>query len=180
MDFRRCLLPEPGKAMERVFPLMASPVAQALQRISAGLSSVVVMVVAHWFGFSGPDRGQPRQPSDLAARTSHHFTGARSIALNKILKCGRPQGGRCFLYVLGQRRLIMMTRFAIAALLIVGLTSASFAAGETAGVSMPVNGPHGSSGPAIGTVTAPSIGSYNWPSVGVTNAVPTWSNTNPK
>jgi hypothetical protein len=36
---------------------------------------------------------------------------------------------------------------------------------------------YGSSGPAIGTVTAPSIGSYNWPSVGVTNSVPTWSNT---
>ena len=39
---------------------------------------------------------------------------------------------------------------------------------------------YGSSGQAIGTVTAPSIGSYNWPSVGVTNAVPTWSNTNPR
>ena len=74
----------------------------------------------------------------------------------------------------------MMTRFAIAALLTVGLTSAAFAAGETAGVSVPVDGPHGSSRVAIGTVSAPSIGSYNWPSVGVTNAVPTWSNTNPK
>jgi hypothetical protein len=73
-----------------------------------------------------------------------------------------------------------MTRFAIAALLTVSLTSASFAAGETAGVSVPINGPHGSSGLAVGTVTAPSIGSYSWPSVGVTNAVPTWSNTNPK
>ena len=50
----------------------------------------------------------------------------------------------------------------------------------TAGVSVPVNGPHGSSGPAIGTVTAPSVGSYYWPSVGVTNAVPTWKNTNPR
>jgi hypothetical protein len=50
----------------------------------------------------------------------------------------------------------------------------------TAGVTMPVDGPHGSSGQSVGTVTAPSIGSYNWPSVGVTNAVPTWSNTNPK
>ena len=74
----------------------------------------------------------------------------------------------------------MMTRFAIAALLTVGLTSASFAAGETAGVSVPVNGGYGSSGLAVGTVTAPSTGSYNWPSVGVTNAVPTWTNTNPK
>ena len=57
---------------------------------------------------------------------------------------------------------------------------ATTAGPTTAGVTMPVNGPHGSSGPSIGTVTAPSIGSYNWPSVGVTNAVPTWSNTNPK
>lgn len=36
---------------------------------------------------------------------------------------------------------------------------------------------YGSSGQSVGTVTAPSIGSYNWPSVGVTNSVPTWSNT---
>jgi hypothetical protein len=38
---------------------------------------------------------------------------------------------------------------------------------------------YGSSGQTVGTVTAPSIGTYNWPSVGVTNSVPTWSNTNP-
>lgn len=38
---------------------------------------------------------------------------------------------------------------------------------------------YGSSGSSVGTVTAPSVGSYYWPSVGVTNAVPTWSNTNP-
>jgi hypothetical protein len=50
----------------------------------------------------------------------------------------------------------------------------------TAGVSVPRPGTYGSSGPAIGTVTAPSVGAYNWPSVGVTNAVPTWSNTNPR
>jgi hypothetical protein len=75
---------------------------------------------------------------------------------------------------------MMTTKLAIAALLTVGLTSASFAAGETAGVSMPIDGPHGSSGPSIGTVTAPSVGSYNWPSVGVTNSVPTWSNTHPR
>ena len=31
-----------------------------------------------------------------------------------------------------------------------------------------------------GTTTAPSVGSYTWPSVGTTNAVPTWSNTNPR
>ncbi len=39
---------------------------------------------------------------------------------------------------------------------------------------------YGTSGQSVGTVTAPSIGTYSWPSVGVTNAVPTWSNTNPK
>jgi len=39
---------------------------------------------------------------------------------------------------------------------------------------------YGSSGQTVGTVTAPSIGTYNWPSVGVTNSVPTWSNTNPR
>jgi hypothetical protein len=38
---------------------------------------------------------------------------------------------------------------------------------------------YGTSGQTVGTVTAPSIGTYTWPSVGVTNAVPTWSNTNP-
>jgi hypothetical protein len=38
---------------------------------------------------------------------------------------------------------------------------------------------YGASGNPVGTVTAPSVGSYNWPSVGVTNAVPTWRNTNP-
>ncbi|SFN78139.1 hypothetical protein SAMN05216330_101539 [Bradyrhizobium sp. Ghvi] len=91
-------------------------------------------------------------------------------------------------------------RFAIAALVTVGLLAAPFAAearkarasrhystnvmapayngaGVTATQSRPS---YGSSGPAIGTVTAPSIGTYNWPSVGVTNAVPTWSNTNPR
>jgi hypothetical protein len=36
---------------------------------------------------------------------------------------------------------------------------------------------YGMSGSSVGTVTAPSVGSYYWPSVGVTNAVPTWSNT---
>lgn len=39
---------------------------------------------------------------------------------------------------------------------------------------------YGTSGRPIGTVTAPSVGSYYWPSVGVTNAVPTWSNTGPR
>jgi hypothetical protein len=41
------------------------------------------------------------------------------------------------------------------------------------------SGAYGASGTSVGTVTAPSVGSYNWPSVGVTNAVPTWSNTGP-
>ena len=50
------------------------------------------------------------------------------------------------------------------------------AAGSTVAQPRPS---YGSSGQTVGTVTAPSIGTYNWPSVGVTNAVPTWSNTNP-
>jgi hypothetical protein len=96
----------------------------------------------------------------------------------------------------------MTIRLAIAALVAAGLAGAPLAAQAkkhghvrhhsygsvvqtsgyptTAGVTMPVNGPHGSSGQSIGTVTAPSIGSYSWPSVGVTNSVPTWSNTNPR
>lgn len=95
---------------------------------------------------------------------------------------------------------MMTIRVAIAAFVVAGLAGAPLAAQAkkhrsvrhyssvvqtsgyptTAGVTMPRNGPHGSSGPAIGTVTAPSVGSYNWPSVGVTNAVPTWRNTNPR
>jgi hypothetical protein len=39
---------------------------------------------------------------------------------------------------------------------------------------------YGTSGNPVGTVPAPSVGSYYWPSVGVTNAVPTWSNTGPR
>jgi hypothetical protein len=89
------------------------------------------------------------------------------------------------------------TRLAIAALVTVGLAGAPFAAQAkkhrhlwhnvsttqsgtygTAGIST-TRGTYGSSGASVGTVTAPSIGSYNWPSVGVTNAVPTWNNTNP-
>jgi hypothetical protein len=93
---------------------------------------------------------------------------------------------------------MMMTRLAIAALVSVGLAGAPFAAEAkkynhirhhastmqsgtygTAGVPVPRSGGYGTSGASVGTVTAPSVGSYNWPSVGVTNAVPTWSNTNP-
>ncbi|WP_082908046.1 MULTISPECIES: hypothetical protein [Bradyrhizobium] len=90
------------------------------------------------------------------------------------------------------------TRLAITAIITVGLLAAPFAAEAksrsvrhhatrvvapsygSVGVSAAAQPrTYGSSGPAIGTVTAPSIGTYNWPSVGVTNAVPTWSNTNP-
>ena len=95
---------------------------------------------------------------------------------------------------------MMTIRLAIAAFVVAGLAGAPFAAQAkkhkhvrhyvsdvqttnyptTAGVTVPRTVPPGSSGLAIGTVTAPSVGSYNWPSVGVTNAVPTWSNTNPR
>lgn len=88
-------------------------------------------------------------------------------------------------------------RLAIAALVTTGLLAAPFAAEAkkarssrhySTGVVAPTYGgagaaavqpraSYGSSGQTVGTVTAPSIGSYNWPSVGVTNAVPTWSNT---
>lgn len=91
-------------------------------------------------------------------------------------------------------------KFAIAAFVTIGLVAAPFAAeakkhGSSSHHSTRVLAPtyvspgvtaaqprpsYGSSGQTVGTVTAPSIGSYNWPSVGVTNAVPTWSNTNPK
>lgn len=86
---------------------------------------------------------------------------------------------------------------AIAALITVGLLAAPLAAeakkyrssrhystGVVAptyrGAASPAAQPrasYGSSGQTVGTVTAPSVGSYNWPSVGVTNSVPTWSNT---
>ena len=94
------------------------------------------------------------------------------------------------------------TRLVIAALITTGLLAAPFAAEakkvpiEPTSLQHERDGPdamaapdaaavqprasYGSSGQTVGTVTAPSIGTYNWPSVGVTNAVPTWSNTNPK
>lgn len=91
-------------------------------------------------------------------------------------------------------------KFAIAAFISAGLVLAPFAAEAkkhrssrhySAGVVAPTyagaggaaapaaqpRASYGSSGQSVGTVTAPSIGSYNWPSVGVTNSVPTWSNT---
>jgi hypothetical protein len=93
---------------------------------------------------------------------------------------------------------MMTTRLTIAALVAVGLAAAPFAAEAkkykhirhyvstmqsdtfgTVGTSTTQSGTYGTSGTSVGTVTAPSVGSYNWPSVGVTNAVHTWSNTNP-
>ncbi len=93
---------------------------------------------------------------------------------------------------------MMTTRLAIAALVTVGLAGAPFAVQAkksrhirhhspmvqtgtyaTSGISTAQPRTYGASGSSVGTVTAPSIGSYYWPSVGVTNAVPTWSNTNP-
>ena len=86
-------------------------------------------------------------------------------------------------------------KLAIAALVTTGLLAAPFAAEAkkarssrhyTTGAVAPNYGAspapqpaqsYGSSGRSVGTVTAPSVGSYNWPSVGVTNSVPTWSNT---
>jgi hypothetical protein len=58
--------------------------------------------------------------------------------------------------------------------------SAAVATPTYSGTAAPAVQPrptYGSSGQTVGTVTAPSIGTYNWPSVGVTNKVPTWSNT---
>ncbi|WP_084305124.1 hypothetical protein [Bradyrhizobium sp. ARR65] len=94
---------------------------------------------------------------------------------------------------------MMTIKPVIAVLVAVGLAGAPFAAeakkhsqirrhpipiaqSETYGISgISATQPraYGSSGSSVGTVTAPSIGSYSWPSVGVTNSVPTWSNTNP-
>lgn len=88
------------------------------------------------------------------------------------------------------------TRLLIAAFVTAGLVGAPLAAEAknyqhivhdvstvqsygTAGPSTSQPETYGTSGTSAGTVTAPSVGSYNWPSVGVTNAVPTWSNTNP-
>ena len=92
------------------------------------------------------------------------------------------------------------TKLIIATLVVTGLVAAPFAAeakksrssrSHSTSVLAPTYGSsgvtatqprpaYGSSGQTVGTVTAPSIGTYSWPSVGVTNAVPTWSNTNPK
>src|ERR1700743_476603 len=93
---------------------------------------------------------------------------------------------------------MMTVRLASTALVIVGLAGMPFAAQAkkhrhvrhhvpivqsdtfvTPGISPTPSSSYGASGNSVGTVTAPSVGSYNWPSVGVTNAVPTWNNTNP-
>jgi hypothetical protein len=85
-------------------------------------------------------------------------------------------------------------RLVIAALVTVGLASAPAEARKYKHYTSPTQLPaatsgmamtqprstYGTSGTSVGTVTAPSVGSYSWPSVGVTNAVPTWSNTNPR
>jgi hypothetical protein len=85
----------------------------------------------------------------------------------------------------------MTTRRIIAALIAVGFAASPFAASaQTSGTGAqssthstpgaPVQqGTIGSSGQAVGTVTAPSIGTSTQPSVGVTNSVPNWNNTNP-
>jgi hypothetical protein len=94
---------------------------------------------------------------------------------------------------------MMKMRFAIAVLVTVGLSGAPFAAEAkehhrilhtvsiqqsatygSAGMPTTQSGTYGASGTSVGTVTAPSVGSYYWPSVGVTNAVPSWSNTSPR
>jgi hypothetical protein len=93
---------------------------------------------------------------------------------------------------------MMKTRLAFAVLVTAGLAVAPFAAEAkkykrighpistvqpatygTGGIPTTQPRTYGTSGTSVGTVTAPSVGSYNWPSVGVTNAVPTWTNTNP-
>jgi hypothetical protein len=90
----------------------------------------------------------------------------------------------------------MITQLLTAAFVTAGLASAPFAAEaktyrhlrhrvsivqsySPSGLPATQPNTYGTSGSPIGTVTAPSIGAYTWPSVGVTNAVPTWSNTNP-
>ena len=75
---------------------------------------------------------------------------------------------------------MMKTRLAIAALVSMGLAGAPFAAEAKKYKHLRHYVSTMQSGTSVGTVTAPSVGSYNWPSVGVTNAVPTWKNTNPK
>jgi hypothetical protein len=84
-------------------------------------------------------------------------------------------------------------KFALAALITTGLLAAPIAAEAkkyrssrqySTGVVAPTYGAAGAAvaqprptGQTVGTVTAPSVGTYSWPSVGVTNSVPTWSNT---
>jgi hypothetical protein len=93
---------------------------------------------------------------------------------------------------------MIMTRLAIAAIVAAGLASVPLTAeaktyeqlrqyvsmtqsDSNAMSELPTtqSSTYGTSGTTVGTVTAPSVGSYYWPSVGVTNAVPTWSNTGP-
>lgn len=60
-----------------------------------------------------------------------------------------------------------------------GMSTAQSRAYGPSGTSTAQSRTYGASGNPVGTVTAPSVGSYYWPSVGVTNTVPTWSNTSP-
>lgn len=125
---------------------------------------------------------------------------------SRTLKSCKPAGAKPALVPIYEERgpIMMMIRLAIATYVIAALAGTPFPANAknhkhsrhhvattgpanypttgpypTAGVTMPRPGTYGSSGVAIGTVTAPSIGTYSWPSVGVTNARPTWSNTMP-
>jgi hypothetical protein len=85
---------------------------------------------------------------------------------------------------------MISSRLLIAVLVTVGLASAPFAAEgkkykhvptqpKPGMATTPPRTTYGTMGTSAGTVTAPSVGSYYKPSVGVTNTVPTWSNTNP-
>jgi hypothetical protein len=62
----------------------------------------------------------------------------------------------------------------------ISVVPSSTYAGSSGVSATPPRTTFGTSGTPIGTVTAPSVGSYYWPSVGVTNKVPTWSNTGPR
>jgi hypothetical protein len=85
----------------------------------------------------------------------------------------------------------MTTRRIIAALIAIGFAASPFVASAQTSRTGAQSSTHstpgapvqqgtiGSSGQAVGTVTAPSIGTSTQPSVGVTNSVPNWNNTNP-
>lgn len=89
-----------------------------------------------------------------------------------------------------RRLIVLMLAIGVAAVPVAGEAKRNRTGRSGAGVVVPLDRSgglstsqprthYGTSGQSVGTVTAPSIGTYNWPSVGVTNAVPTWNNTNP-